>query len=283
MTTSNENRRTADLPQSALHEDQPARIEGGEGEEKPYLILTMRRTGGTSLTSFLGKVSAFSSIQHEPFNKKRVWSTLKTEYVDRYDSEAFAEALNEVLGTRPNIKHCVELVPLELTTALVRACFDRGYRMFVLSRRNEAARLRSLFLAQATGVWGKRQADKIYPEIITGNVALPPVNLKMVKRRARIDGQAITAVRDFLHAQHIEYTELVFEDIYAKDGGLPARARVIAARLGIEVAPDNPALDRVMTSPNQASTEVFRLLPNAAEFEAALEAIENRAKERLAR
>lgn len=282
MTISNENRRTGDLPQSALHEEQPARIGGGEDEvgEKPYLILTMRRTGGTSLMSFLGKVSAFSSIQHEPFNKKRIWNHLKTAYVDRYDSDDFSEALNGVLRKRPNIKHCIELVPLELTTALIRACAERGYRVFVLSRRNEAARLRSLFLAQATGVWGKDKAEKIYPEIIAGKVALPPVNLKMVKKRARRDGEVITAVRDVLDAQKIAYTELVFEDIYAKDGGLADRARGIAARLGIEVASDSPALDRLASSANNASAEIFCLLPNADEFEAVLKMIENKAMNR---
>lgn len=243
----------------------------------PYLILTLRRTGGTSLMGFLSRVSSFPSVQHEPFNKNRIWGHLTIKFAGRYGTEECQEALSEVLQDRPNIKHCLEIVPLPLTRALIKACMRLGYRIFVLSRRDEAARLRSLAIASATGIWGPRQSAERLPGILNGSIQMSPIDTKVLKRRAAHDARFLASVNAFLLKKEARFSELVFEDIYKRDGDIAERACAVASLLGIHVEPDDPRLDGLATTGSTSSTaEVQAKLPNSAEFEAALKEIAER-------
>ena len=85
----------------------------------PFLILTLRRTGGTSLMSFLSQVSPYPNIQHEPFNKERIWGGVTAAYKENEDLEAVKAAIVQGTSERPNIKHCFEFIPLQITGALI--------------------------------------------------------------------------------------------------------------------------------------------------------------------
>ena len=247
---------------------------GPRDDQHPYLILTLRRTGGTSLMAFLSRVSAFPSIQHEPFNPDRVWGGLRVGFEGRYDTPDFAAALAGHLAEHPNIKHCIELVAPDLTAALIDACAARGYRLFLLLRHQETARLRSLCLAQLTGAWGRQQVARIYPQILSGAMPLSPVDIAALNRHARRDAQALATVRAMLETANRSYQTLFFEEIYARDGLLPNRACALAAQLGVTVAPDDPRLEVLTKPPGIPASRILPFVPNADALEVALKRID---------
>lgn len=239
--------------------------------ERPYLILTLRRTGGTSVMTFLSRISGFPGLQHEPFNQGRVWGRLTEAFQKTGDTGALERRLARVLAPRPNIKHCFEFLPARLTLALIEACVARDYAVLLLTRRDEAGRLRSLFLAKATGAWGPPQAAEIYPRIRAGEMTLAPVDLAVVRRRAAEDAAALGQVLRFLRHRRIPHEWLLFEELYAPDDGLRDRARAIAAGIGLTIAADDPRLDVFAGQSGQGSGDILPFLPNAAALQALLQ------------
>ena len=133
---------------------------------RPTLTLTLRRTGGTSLQSFLAQVSPFWSIEHEPFNPGRIWGHVVSKFEKDADLTALEASIDSLLEQKVNIKHCIEVSPAQVTKMLIKCAQKHGYFFIVLTRRNSIRRLRSLFLAISTGAWGPEQEAERYPEIL---------------------------------------------------------------------------------------------------------------------
>ncbi|WP_299548472.1 hypothetical protein [uncultured Tateyamaria sp.] len=210
--------------------------------EKPWLILTLRRTGGTSLTSFLAEVSQFPTIEHEPFNTDRIFGHITRDFLETGDMIAMQGAVKQAVARNPNIKHCVEIIPLEMTRALIDTCQAQGYGFMVLTRRDEARRMLSLLLAISTGAWGPEMAADIYPEIIAGTRQATPIDLQMVRNRVRQDYFTIGRTLSLLRNRQIDYQWLLFEELYLGETPIETQAPAIAAKLGIEIAADDPRL-----------------------------------------
>ena len=210
--------------------------------EKPWLILTLRRTGGTSLTSFLADVSQFPPVEHEPFNTDRVFGKITTDFRKTRDVAAMQEAVKAAVADSPNIKHCVEIIPQEITRALIDICMDQGYGFMVLTRKDEARRVLSLLLAVSTGAWGPEMANRIYPQIIEGTLTPKPIDLEALRNRVRVDYYSIGGTLSLLRNRQIDYQWLLFEELYFGETSIEDQAREIAAVLGIEIASDDPRL-----------------------------------------
>lgn len=240
---------------------------------RPHVILTLRRTGGTTLTTLLQAISPFPKVQHEPLNPGRAWGTISRAFSESGDLEAVQTALAAKLARRPNIKHCIETVPPHVTRLLIEACAERDYAVFLLTRRNEASRIRSLFLAQATGAWGARQAAEIYPRILSSEIRLAPVRLKSVEQRLAKDAAALGQVLRFLRHRRIDHDWLLFEEIYADDGAMGPRIRAIAARTGIDLATDDPRLQDLAVGAGQRSGDILPFLPNSRDLDRLLDTL----------
>lgn len=240
--------------------------------EKPFLILTLRRTGGTSLMSFLTRISAFPSVQHEPLNPERLWGGTTRDFIQSRDFGALATGLTSRMAPRPNIKHCVELVPPAVTRALVEAAAARDYGIFVLTRADEAARQFSLAVAVATGAWGPREAAKAYPEIQAGALVPKPLDAAGLARRARLDAAALGQTLALLRNRRLAHDWLVFEELYKGETPVQDQARRLAAGLGIAVGPDDPRLAAFAERDGQGTAAIEPWLAGVAEFRAALAA-----------
>lgn len=230
--------------------------------EKPWLILTLRRTGGTSLTAFLSAVSGFPAVEHEPFNPDRVFGSVNKAFQVDEDAEGMTRSIRLALENKPNIKHCVEIVPLELTRALIDVCNELGYRFMVLTRRDEGSRLASLFLAMATDAWGPEAARKIYPQIIAGKKTPKPIDLKSVRNRVRADYFALGRTLSLLRHRQIDYPWYLFEELYFGDVALSDQARAIARDLGVTVAKDDARLLKLSESNGQKSQKIASYVEN---------------------
>ncbi len=224
--------------------------------EKPWIILTLRRTGGTSLTSFLSQISGFPSLEHEPFNVDRTLGGITRAFRENGDVAAMEGAVAAALEERPNIKHCVEIIPPEITRALIETCQARGYHFMVLTRRDEARRIASLLLAQTTGAWGPAAAARIYPRIISGEVTPDPIDPKKVRARVTTDFAALGRMLSMLRNRHIDPDWLVFEELYFGDTPIEDQARAIAARLGLDIAADDERLKAFASGGGQKSASI---------------------------
>ena len=232
--------------------------------EKPWLILTLRRTGGTSLTSFLAKVSRFRTIEHEPFNPNRRLGVITDLSRPGADPGALTRAMSDALRTQPNIKHCFEFLPIALTEALITQADRQGYGILLLTRRDEARRQLSLALAMATGAWGPEEAARIYPAIVAGEITPPAIDLAALRARVHQDYAALGQVLALLRARRIAHDWLLFEELYARPDALPSKLVAIASGLGVRVAPDDPRLQGLAGQRGQGSARIAPHVGNHA-------------------
>ncbi|QBF34245.1 hypothetical protein [Thalassococcus sp. S3] len=233
--------------------------------EHPYLILTLRRTGGTSLTTFLSEVSSFATKEHEPFNPDRVWGGITEEFKRTKNVDLLRSKLGEALQSRPNIKHCIEVVPGVLTQELITACHERQYRLMLLTRRDETSRLISLFLAQSTGAWGPDEARQIYRNIMAGQTKPNPIQLHEVKQRYLLDAGILGQTLSVLRYKEIPYKWLVFEELYKGQTPIETQAIEIAKYLGLRIEAEDPNLATFSNQPGQNSKVIEPYVPGIAE------------------
>ncbi|SUZ30571.1 hypothetical protein ROE7235_00295 [Roseibaca ekhonensis] len=233
--------------------------------EKPWIILTLRRTGGTELTTALAKLSAFRTIEHEPFNAERKLGAITQAFDAHGDTARLRADIDAALTDTPNIKHCIEVLPMAVTRELIDAGQARGYHMIVLTRRNEAKRIGSLLLAQATGAWGASEAADVYPKIIAGSHQPHPIDLARLPHRVHVDFAALGQTLTLLRNRAMQWDWQVFEDIYRPDGSAATQVIAIAARAGIAAQPDDPRLQVFAKSKGQNSADIADYVPNYAE------------------
>jgi hypothetical protein len=233
--------------------------------EKPWLILTLRRTGGTSLTAFLSDISKFKTVEHEPFNSDRIFGPITTRFRQDGDLDAAEAAIREKLADRPNIKHCVEIIPTDITRILIDVCNGLGYKFIFLTRRDEGRRLASLFLAIATGAWGPKAAEEIYPKIMSGEVKPEPIDLKRVENRMRSDFYSIGRTLSLLRNRQIDYPWYLFEELYFGDTPIEEQAIAIAAGLGLEIDATDERLQAFAGQGGQKSSEIAPFVENYEE------------------
>lgn len=240
--------------------------------EHPFLILTLRRTGGTQFMRMLQRASRFPTVEHEPFNRDRLFGEITRKLGKSGKAEERKDAIREALADKPNIKHCVEIVPEHLTASLIDVCQELDYRFLVLTRQNESARLLSLFVAKASGAWGSQTAGKIYPDIQAGQVVLEAVVLDDVKYQYTHDRAALGSMLTFLRGRELPYHWMTYEDLYV-DGGFERQFRATAEMLEIEDSEKHlePSAKGERTA--QGSGSIANYLPNIDDLRAYLDTL----------
>ena len=239
--------------------------------ESPFIIYTLRRTGGTSLAAFMEQISSFPTVEHEPFNKDRRWAAVTAAVKGGMDPVTLRRRLKEMLADRPNIKHAVEVVPMAITRALIEVCGELGYAQFVLHRRAEKDRLMSLYMAEATGAWGSQDAATLYPKLRSGALAPDPIDLSRVAERVRIDAACLGETLMLLRGRGVDFGWLLFEEIYQSPTGTVQAALAIAGRMGLNLTETDARLSVFSTSSGQSSGEAVALVPQSAEVKALLD------------
>lgn len=243
----------------AIYPKQPlsaATTDAAGMSERPWILLSLRRTGGTSLTSFLQSVSSFEGVQHEPFNPDRQFGWITRGFRETDDLAWLHEQVGTVLASRPNIKHCFDIARPEITRALIVRGHALGYRFLLLTRRDEAARLISLYLAFSTGAWGAKEARRIYPQIAEGRLKAAPIDLSALETQVRTDFYLLGRTLTFLRNRQIPHHWLVFEEIYDSPAVARRKAREIAADLGLSIGEGDPRLAIFGEKQRQNSVEI---------------------------
>lgn len=236
----------------------------------PYVIWTMRRTGGTTLATLLSTLTEHPGVPHEPFNTDRKFGHVTQAFLENRNKKQLRAALQEGLAQRPVIKHCHELIGPVFNATLMQVTTELGYRHIVLDRRRETDRIISLELAQLTGAWGSDAAKKIYPAIETGEVMLEPMNLKHAVHQLHLCHQRRLELAKLMRKLRPAPFVVYFEDVYTDpDAGRALIARLLAF-LGI--APEDHAeydqlVEDALLLRGQNTARIVQAVPN---FDAAV-------------
>lgn len=241
----------------------------------PYIIWTMRRTGGTTLATLLSTLSEHAGIQHEPFNRERRLGHVSEEFEQSGDVDRLRAQLHGCLEKRPLVKHCYEIMSPEFNAALLEVATALGYRHIILDRRNETDRIVSLELAYLTGAWGGEAAAKIYPAIEAGEVVLPAPNTARALRELRLcNTRRMELARMTGTAEPAPFV-IYFEDVYSD----PQQGRALIARIlaFLEIRPEDHAgydalVDEALTRRGQNSARILAAVPDIDALVAQLEA-----------
>ncbi|MBJ3764360.1 hypothetical protein ILP92_16590 [Maribius pontilimi] len=242
-------------------------------EARPFIIWTLRRTGGTNLAQHVFRRSRFRSIQHEPFNKNRVFGKVSADF----ERDGDTAPLDRICADGILMKHCVETVPLALSLALLERSVAHGYRHLFLIRRTPGDRLVSLHFAGASGVWGARMVAQNSIDNLSRIARNTPIPIDGLLARERLDRARLLAVYERADALETRPLIAVFEDLYDYDAPSLSLARLarLTAGLGLDRAGDaaDGADREILFGGGQKTQSLYALAPNHDAFRKAVSEI----------
>jgi len=230
----------------------------------PFVIWTMRRTGGTTLADLLMTLSEHPRCTHEPFNWDRAFGWVSKAWNEDADPVALRTNMKRVLHKRPNIKHCHEIHPQELNACLLEETLTRDYRHIILDRRAEADRILSLELAKQTGAWGKMGAAEKYRAFLAGEAHLDPIDLVAATRHMAHCATKRRRLAALLDQAGVTPEVVYFEEVYSDFEAGRARVERLLAFLGIDPAGHDDYTVRLETAllhRGQNSAQMLALVP----------------------
>ncbi|MFM2199943.1 MAG: hypothetical protein RLZZ505_3375 [Verrucomicrobiota bacterium] len=192
-------------------------------EEKPFIIWTLRRAGGTNLGQALFKLSKFNAIEHEPFNIDRIHGKIHLEWRELHNIQETSAAIDKILSTNPLIKHCFEITPHEINKLLAEISTHYGYRHLFLYRELPTDRLLSLNYAQKTGVWGAKQKEEIN---IDEKIFEEKIDIDRLLNHENESRNEMTRIHGLLRDLNAEVMCLSFEELYYNNSYDEAMAKV---------------------------------------------------------
>ncbi|NBZ89420.1 hypothetical protein [Stagnihabitans tardus] len=235
----------------------------------PYIIWTFRRTGGTTLATILSHASSHGQAPHEPFNPDRIYGNISKEWNETGDVKKLYSSISEVVERREVIKHCFEIVPMQLNTVLLQETIRLGYRHIILKRRMEVDRLYSLEVASRTGAWGPETAKKKYQAL--ENLGTPSIRLNL---RASLTHMAECYLRarwitTEMKRRRAEHAHVDFEDLYPEPEYEPEKICDLLKFVGHseqKIADLLPFIKQKVSTGNQETHSVDKFIENAAEW-----------------
>jgi hypothetical protein len=180
----------------------------------PFIIWTLQRTGGTSLTELLMRMSEHKATDHEPFHLTRAFGRVTEHWLATRDLATLDRALVPILAERYLIKHCYELHANSFNAALARAAARAPYRHVLLLRRDELSRLVSMSLAQANGTWFRDWARKVYADVAKGNRRIEPLPVERIVAHYKRCLAATAHTKKLLKKLRVTPFPLFYEDLY---------------------------------------------------------------------
>jgi hypothetical protein len=233
----------------------------------PFLIWTLRRTGGTALTALLTECSGLQAWQDEAFNLDREHGAIARAYELSGNAAALEAALDGVLSQRRVLKHSLETVAWPVSRALLHRSLALGYRHVLLLRLNETQRLLSLLLAELTGAWSAQDAQTRYRELAEGRLTLPPADLAVVRHYVNASAAVLGRMMRALLVAGVDYHPVFYEELFT---GAEEQRReqfnALLAHLGLPPrAPDDAAVGHALMELDQRTRRIYHFLPNLTE------------------
>lgn len=195
------------------------------------LILTVQRTGGTTLTDSLSVAFPASEILHEPLIAKRPWARITERFVTGKHRDIVAE-LSAAMKADQIVKHCCELVPQPLNRILIDAAMANGFRFIVLYRENERDRLRSKLFSRRTGIY---HLDKLAemspsgPELVSLMQGTDQETIDSEMARSEAAATALVDAASALRMRGQPFYAVRYEDLYMdRQAGMENLEKILA-------------------------------------------------------
>ena len=229
------------------------------------VLYTWTRTGASSLTAILSMHPDIRAID-EPFNP----SQSHGQFVKDKNDKEFRLILDNLWGEYNFIKHNHGLTKKQEEFLLTRSC----NKVIFLWRRNSAKRVISNQLAKQTRIWviNNNPDNKLKLMDFDYN----PIEIKNILDEINNYLVSIETIRKILRKNHVDYIELVYEDIYENnlDSGMMIISNLfnfleLDANLSEEIIekiywrlePDNF---------KQNTSDIYNKIPNIIEINAEL-------------
>jgi hypothetical protein len=207
---------------------------------KPFVIWTLQHTGCPRLVQRLLERSSQPGIERDPFQIGKAMDADTARGGRTQDRKALARTIESLFERGVNVEHCVEMVPWEVTEALVAASVEADYRHLVLYRRNPAARLLPLHAGTGGSV-----AAPGHP----GSHNAPSPSLEQLAQLECTGAKRLQRVWDMLAAQSPSLLALAIEDVFVSPQALATRrlASLLAAlRLSADPLRDTRFFEEVL-------------------------------------
>lgn len=247
---------------------------GNQAIQRPFIIWTLQRTGGTNLTRHLMQRAKYPRPQHEPFNRKREFGHVTREWVQHEDTQRLEASMTEICSEEPCIKHCVEQVPWPVSVELARAAMLADYHHLFLYRRNALQRLLSVEYARRTGVWGRghlnkaEQDDKAFEE---------PLAIRDMLAHEKRCNNLLQSMWNILTEAGADPKCVAYEDVYETDDDTAAETLLTILRnLGLSrgETSDHEFIRKIRTQGYQGTRDRYRRFRGIAELARGLEKVE---------
>ncbi len=243
-----------------------------EAPIRPFVIWTLQRTGGTNLTQRLVERSGIPSAPHEPFNVGRVYGEITKHWMESGDEAALIGSMKAIAAKRENIKHCVEMVPWEVTKALIDATVEAGYHHLFLYRANAKDRLLSLHFARSTGIWGPNMKGEEVPDDALSK-ELPVEQLVAHERMCSI---RMNRAWRYLHDLGVRPYALSYEQVYRSEPhSAGEKLCYILKGLGLSRGgkSDRLFVEQVLGRGDQGTRDKYSGIPGVDMLEASLKGV----------
>ena len=243
--------------------------------EKPFIIWTLQRTGGTNLSKYLKRISPFRRTQDEPFNGVRQFGEVTQAWRRTQDKEALKASMAEILAEPRNIKHCIERVPMPVSLELVEAAMAQDYLHLFLYRINPTGRLLSMEYAERTRVWGPRQAEEM-DEDDDEWAFEKPLDVDALIKYETGSNQRLNKVWRILVKAGQRPSAISFEELYGPDVTVARMGiRKMFKRMGmmLEAPQLNEILETVRGQGNQKTSDRYARFIGHEELAARIEEI----------
>jgi len=237
----------------------------------PLIIWTLQRTGGTNLAARLFEKIGLRSPQHEPFNIGRPYGFITERWRAERDPDTLRGSIQEVVNRKELIKHCVEMVPWEVTEALARASAGAGYTHLFLYRKNPLDRLLSLQFAKLSGIWGAEMKDK---GELSERIFAEPLPVRELVQHEQRSADLLSRTWELLCRLGARPLALAYEDVYQTgDAELSVRALLpVVTTLGLGGAErENRAfISELVSKGDQGTRDKYRKFRGIEQLDAEL-------------
>ena len=271
----------------ALSEREKTRVSDDKDQkrkDRPFIIWTLQRTGGTNLAAGLFKRSSWPTAQHEPFNKGREFGHITDDWVANRDDIALQQAVEDICSRGVCIKHCVEVVPPVISNALARASLANNYEHIFLYRKESLGRLLSFHFARTTGKWGPGMGplgpkkgvkqNKYDESSLPESEQLEPLPVKeLVEHERRCVWLLSDLYKHLIEAGATPYT-IAFEDIYLSNNPQQSREILLPLLANIGLSRSRSAdiefIDQIIGTGDQGTRKKYSHFERGEELRKAL-------------
>lgn len=238
--------------------------------DKPLLIWTLQRTGGTNLNSYLNQISTHQKLQDEPFNGRREYGHLTKAWKTEKDTAALEAGMQEACGLQKNIKHCVERVPWAISDALLSASVAAGYAHMFLYRQKPLGRILSMEYAERTRSWGP---SKVLKEGQDDNAFIEPLDVDALIQHETSANEKLNKVWRKLRKAGAKPIAISFEELYAEDAAQATQSIKTLAKkfdLPTDKAMITTMIDAIRGKGNQGTSDRYARFKGIPELETRL-------------